>query len=61
MIQGVLSNLDSSYYNVVSDIIDNIDHNIIKTFGMNIGFNSWTEGVKRLDSISSDIIMVFHG
>lgn len=48
MIQGVLSNLDSSYYNVVSDIIDNIDHNIIKTFGMNIGFNSWTEGVKRI-------------
>lgn len=48
MIQGVLSNLDSSYYNVVSDIIDNIDHNIIKTFGMNIGFNSWTEGVKKI-------------
>jgi len=48
MIQGILTNLDSSYYSVVSNVINNIDHNIIKTFGINIGYNSWTEGVKKI-------------
>lgn len=48
MVQDMLSNLDSSYYSIVSNIISSIDHNIIKTFGINIGYNSWTEGVKKI-------------
>lgn len=43
--QKMLSDENSSYYELISNLFDNVDHNIIKTFGVNIGLNSWTVGV----------------
>lgn len=46
--QRILSNENSIYYELISNVFDNVDQNIIKTFGVNIGLNSWTYGVNKI-------------
>ncbi|WP_353095189.1 hypothetical protein [Tissierella praeacuta] len=46
--QKVLANENSPYYELIFHTVKNVDHNILKTFGINIGFNSWTYGAKRI-------------
>lgn len=48
LMQTMLANLDSPYYDIVLNIINNVDHDIIKTFGINLGYNSWTYGAERV-------------
>lgn len=46
--QKTLANEDSPYYELIFRTIQNVDRNILKTFGINIGFNSWTYGAKKI-------------
>ena len=48
LMQTMLSDLNSPYYNIVLDLINNVDHNTIKNFGINLGYNSWTYGAKKI-------------
>ena len=42
IIQGLLQNEDSPYYQLISDSLETTDHEAIKRFGINIGYNCWT-------------------
>lgn len=46
--QTMLKNENSSYYRLVPDIVSNVDHNKIRIFGMNIGYNSCTYGANLI-------------
>ncbi|WP_313755633.1 hypothetical protein [Tissierella sp.] len=46
--QIMLENENSPYYKLVFNIVQNVDHNILKTFGINLGLNSWTYGAKKI-------------
>ncbi|MGH4139085.1 hypothetical protein [Clostridium sp.] len=48
IMEVMLSNSNSPYYNMVSELVNNVDHNTIKTFGINIGYNSWNNGSKKI-------------
>lgn len=48
LMQTMLANLNSPYYNIVSYLINNVDHNTIKTFGINLGYKSWTYGARKI-------------
>lgn len=48
LMQSMLANLDSPYYDIVQDLIDNVDHDTLKTFGINLGYNSWTYGARKI-------------
>lgn len=54
LMQNMLSNLNSPYYDRVSYLVSNVDHDIIKTFGINIGYNSWTCGAKKIRNNKKD-------
>ena len=45
-IANLLKNDDSPYYKMLEDFLANVDHSSIKTFGLNIGYDSWTYGAR---------------
>lgn len=46
--QDMLQNEQSCYYRILPDIVANVDKERILTFGMNIGYNSCTNGAKTI-------------
>lgn len=46
--QQMLKNKNSVYYEILDNLIKNVDHKIIKHFGINLGYNSWTYGAKKI-------------
>ncbi len=48
LMQSVLSNEKSPYYTFAQEIAENTDLNKLKTFGINVGLNSWTVGAKTI-------------
>jgi len=48
VIQEMLKNENSAYYKLVRDVVTNVDHDRLLTFGMNIGYNSCTAGAKKI-------------
>ena len=44
--QDMLHNENSAYYPLIQDVAENIDHDRIVKFGMNLGYNSCTLGAK---------------
>ncbi len=46
--QRMLENENSPYYDLIRDIVTHVDHERILRFGMNVGFNSCTEGAKTI-------------
>lgn len=48
IMEVMLSNSNSPYYKMVAELVNNVDHNTIKTFGINIGYNSWNNGAKKI-------------
>lgn len=46
--QYVIKDYKSSYYQLVAKVINNIDHRIVKRVGINLGYNSWTYGAKKI-------------
>jgi hypothetical protein len=47
-VQQIMSNKNNHYYTLIRRILHNVDHEIIKTFGINLGYNSWTYGAKKI-------------
>lgn len=42
----MLNNEDSFYYEIIEDLVENTNHDTIKDFGINIGYNSFTCGAR---------------
>ncbi len=47
-ITNLLKNDDSPYYKMLEDFLATVDHKAIKTFGLNMGYNSWTYGARLI-------------
>jgi len=45
-ITNLLKNDDSPYYKMLEDFLATVDHKCIKTFGLNLGYDSWTYGAR---------------
>lgn len=44
--QEMLQNPESAYYQLFTDIVQNVDMDLLLRFGMNLGYNSCTKGAK---------------
>jgi len=51
--QRMLSNEHSAYYQLVRSLTNNVDHERLIRFGMNIGYNSCTLGAKKIREIEA--------
>lgn len=51
--QSMLHNEQSAYYALVRNAVENIDHDRLLRFGMNIGYNSCTTGAKKIREIEA--------
>ena len=47
-IQHMLENGGSPYYDLVQDTVRNTDRTCLRTFGINIGWQSWTVGAQQI-------------
>ena len=47
-ITNLLKNDDSPYYKMLEDFLATVDHSCIKTFGLNLGYDSWTYGARQI-------------
>ncbi len=50
IMQEILANEDSPYYDMMATLLKNTDHDALRTFGINIGYNGWTYGARLLRS-----------
>lgn len=50
VMQEVLHNEDSAYYDMVRSVLSNINHEAVREFGTNFGYMSWAYGAGRLRS-----------
>lgn len=50
-LQKMLQNEKSAYYDLAKMIASNVDHDLITTFGVNIGYTSCTKGAGRIRQI----------
>lgn len=41
---------DSPYFSVIQNLVRNVSAENLTTFGMNLGYNSWTDGAKKIRS-----------
>lgn len=53
-LQKMLQNEKSAYYDLVKMIVSNVDHDLITTFGVNIGYNSCTKGARQIRKIEAE-------
>lgn len=51
--QRMLRNEQSAYYRLVHRVVENVDHERLISFGMNIGYNSCTIGAKKIREIEA--------
>lgn len=54
MAQDMLKNEQSCYYRIIPDAVANIHSERIVTFGMNLGYNSCTEGARRIRALEEE-------
>lgn len=47
-ITNLLKNDDSPYYKMLENFLATVDHKCIKTFGLNLGYDSWTYGARMI-------------
>lgn len=52
-IQTMLARQDSPYYLVAKRAAANVNHETLKTFGINIGYNSFTRGAKTIRGLEA--------
>ena len=52
--QEMLKNKDSAYYDLITDILTNVEKENLLTFGMNVGYNGCTVGAKRIRAIEEE-------
>jgi len=48
IIQSILANENSPYYSLLENFFELTDHEIIRKFGINMGYNSWTYDARIL-------------
>lgn len=48
IIQSLLEDQDSAYYTLVRSVVSRVDHQTLKTFGINLGYNGCTVGAERI-------------
>lgn len=53
--QNELKKIDSPYYDLVTNFIQRTNHHRILKFGMNLGYNSLTAGVKKIRNLSQKL------
>lgn len=46
--QTMLRNRDSAYYTAAKNAVAHVDHAVLKSFGINLGYNSFTRGAKEI-------------
>lgn len=51
--QRMLMNEDSPYYDLALDLVQRVDHERILKFGVNLGWNSLTEGAARIRELEA--------
>lgn len=51
IMQDILKNEDSPYYEAVSQIVDTVEISILKKFGLNFGYNSLTFGASKINKL----------
>ena len=51
--QRMLSDEHSAYYQLVRNMVNNVDHERLLCFGMNVGYNSCTLGAKKIREIEA--------
>ena len=54
-ITNLLRKDDSPYYKMLEDFLGSVDHRMIKNFGLNIGYDSWTYGARLMRRSSEDL------
>lgn len=47
-VQELLQDDNSPYYSMIANLVRRTDREFLKTFGINLGYNSWTSGVHQL-------------
>ncbi len=47
-ITNLLKNDESPYYDMLEKFLATVDHHAIKTFGLNMGYDSWTYGARLI-------------
>lgn len=52
--QKMLQNETSAYYDLVKRVAFSVDHDMITTFGINIGYNSCTKGARVIRKIEAE-------
>ncbi len=50
IMQEILSNEDSPYYDMMASLLKNTNHDALRTFGINVGYSGWTYGARILRS-----------
>lgn len=50
-IQKMLEDEHSPYYDLISDVVYNVNHERLISFGMNVGYNGCTKGAKKIREI----------
>lgn len=53
--QKRLKNPDSPYFSSIETLVKQVSGDALLTFGMNLGYNSWTYGVRRLRETPADV------
>ena len=48
VIQELLQNDDSAYYDMINNLLKNADHDAIRQFGMNFGYMGWCYGAANI-------------
>lgn len=52
--QEMLQNTESPYYELLTDIVENVDMDLLMKFGMNLGYNGCTRGAQRIRQIEAE-------
>ncbi len=53
--QRAMEKDDGAYYRLVKRIVTEVDHQNLKTFGMNVGYNGCTKGAKTIRSREAEL------
>lgn len=52
--QKMLHNQESAYYALVKNTVDSVDHDILTTFGINLGYNGCTKGARVIREVEAE-------
>lgn len=54
IMQQLLANEQSSYYEMMENLLKNTDHEAMKLFGVDLGYNVWTYGARVLRTLEEE-------